>query len=520
MLHLVDAFSAAARRTPDHPCVVAEGRRLTYAQVDRESQALAAALADLGIGPGDRIAALLPNWPETITTLVAAARLGATLVPINPSLSYHELKYQLRHAEVSLVVTAPSWDGRDFLEWFDELIVEVPEVLYLVAVGGDDLWYDDRIFPYGDLVSKGQHLAAPEPARDPGAVLALLYTSGTTGKAKGVLLSHRSLVGSAVATGQRLGLGAEDRVLLAVPAFTVFGLSVIAGTLAAGATLVLQERFAAEGAAALMAREGVTVCHGVPTMFTLLLREHGFTRAQLPALRTGLVAGSPVDGTLADAVRRVCNVEIAYGLTETGPTVAMTAPLDPAVQRRETVGRVLDGVEVGIVDLITGGRQGPESVGELVVKSPTLMSGYHRMPAETRRSFTPDGFFLTGDLARLDEGGFVRIVGRRKEIIIRGGMNVHPREVEDVLRAHPAVEDVAVVGVPHDVLGEQICACIVTAEGAALRAEDLLAFAREQMADHKVPDLVRQLDALPLTASGKVKRRELAQQIALELMTS
>ena len=221
----------------------------------------------------------------------------------------------------------------------------------------------------------------------------------------------------------------------------------------------------------------------------------------------------------ADLVRRiraVCDVEIAYGLTETGPTVTITRPDDTAEHRALTVGRPLAGVQVRIVDLASGDLHGLEAVGELAVKGPNVMPGYYRMPAETHRSFTPEGYFLTGDLALLDEDGYVRIVGRRKEMIIRGGFNVYPREVEDVLRAHPAVLELCVVGIPNELLGEMICACIVPTEGAIVRGEEILDFAREQMADYKVPDLVRFFDVLPLTASGKVRRRELAQAVALE----
>ena len=251
-------------------------------------------------------------------------------------------------------------------------------------------------------------------------------------------------------------------------------------------------------------------------MFHLLVREPGFARARLPQLRTGIVAGSPVAPDLITAVRRTCDVEIAYGLTETGPTVTVTRAADPPARRVETVGRALPGVELRIVDVTSGELHGVEAVGELAVKGPNVMTGYHRMPVETRRSFTPEGFFLTGDLAMLEEDGYVRIVGRRKEMIIRGGFNIYPREVEDVLRAHPGVEEVCVVGIAHEILGEMVCACVVPTEGAILRGEDITDFVRKQMADYKVPDLVRFFDALPLTASGKVKRRELAQVVALE----
>lgn len=518
--HLADAFASAANRAPDRAFLIAGNRELSYGEALKESIALASALADLGIEPGDRIATLLPNRPEAVVTILAAARAGAAVVPLNPALGYHELKYQLRQAEVSLVVTAPSWEGRDLLEWFDELIPELPEITYVVPVVSDDMWYDDRVFPYPDLVSRGAHRHAKEPGSEPTAHLAIMFTSGTMGKPKGVCLSHSALVGAARATNAELRTSAEDVVLLAVPLFTVFGMHVLIGALDAGAALVMTERFDAAEAIELMARHGVTQCHGVPTMFALLLRHPGFNASRLPRLRTGLIAGSPVSVDLVRRVRAVCDVQIAYGLTETGPTVSMTRFADAADLREQTVGRPVEGVEVRVADLMTGVLHGAEAVGELAVRSPYLMSGYHRMPAETRRSMTGDGFFLTGDIAMVDQDGYVRIVGRRKEMIIRGGFNVYPREVEDVLRAHPAVEDVAVVGLPHDVLGEMICACVVATEGAVVQGDDILEFAREQLADYKVPDLVRFFDALPLTASGKVKRRELAQILALDLTTT
>jgi len=491
---------------------------MTYGQVSREAGALAAALADLGLEAGDKVAINLPNWPEWVTTAVAAARLGAAIVPVNPGLGHHELKYQLRHAEASVVVSAESHEGRDFVEWFDELIAELPELQYLVAVGSGDYWYDDRVFPYRDLVSRGSGLETPgtQAPRDDRALLAILYTSGTMGKPKGVCLSHRNVMQTALAAGEALGAGSRDIVLAAVPLFTIFGTSIVAGAVAMGSTLVLSDHFDPAATVELLDRERVTVCHGVPTMFQLLVREPGFTRERLPTLRTGIIAGSPVQPHLVQAVRRTCEVEIAYGLTETGPTVSITRASDPPDRRVETVGRPLPGVDLKIVDVSTGDLHDREAVGELAVKGPNVMSGYHRMPAETRRSFTPEGYFLTGDLAMLEEDGYVRIVGRRKEMIIRGGYNIYPREVEDVLRAHPAVEDVCVVGIPHEILGEAVCACVVPTEGAIVRGEDITEFAREQMAEYKVPDLVRFFDSLPMTASGKVKRRELAQVVALE----
>jgi acyl-CoA synthetase (AMP-forming)/AMP-acid ligase II len=216
-------------------------------------------------------------------------------------------------------------------------------------------------------------------------------------------------------------------------------------------------------------------------------------------------------------MRRWCDVHVAYGLTETGPAVAVTRPDDPADKRLTTAGRPLPGVEVMAVDLVSGQLHGPtEAVGEIAVRGPGVTLGYARMPDETRRAFTPEGFFLTGDLGILDEDGFLRVVGRRKETILRGGYQVYPREVEDGLRAHPAVEDVCVIGVPHDVLGERICACVVPVEGAVVTGKDLKDFARDAMAEYKTPDLVRFFDRFPMTGSGKVRRRELERVVALD----
>jgi len=510
-MHLADVFAAAERRGPDRPFLRFGGGAVSYGEAARRSARLAAALADLGVGPGARIATALPNRPEVVLTLLAAARLGATAVPLNPALTPHELHFQLRQTRAAVLVTASSVAGRDLGDWIPGLTAELPDLEVVVAVDGDDVWLEAPAVAWNALLARGADLPPVGTPADPAEVLAILTTSGTTGKPKGVALTHAALVGNARATAAVLGTAADDVSLLAVPNFTVFGMVVTLGAVDAGASLALLERFGAGAAVRTMAAEGVTLCHGVPTMFALLLQDGGFTPAALPRLRTGLIAGSPVAPELVRAVRAVCDVEIAYGLTETGPTVAMTRPGDPAAMRELTVGRPLDGVEVRLRDVGAG------ATGELLVRGPYLLDGYDRMPGETARMMTPDGFLLTGDLAALDGDGAIRIAGRCKETIIRGGLTVAPRELEDVLRAHPAVEAVCVVGVPHEILGEMTCACVVPIEGAVVRGEELLAFARERLADYKVPDLVQVRDALPMTASGKVRRRDLAESVAREL---
>ncbi len=516
--HLAALFAQAAEEHPDREFLVFGSRRMTYAQVEREAAALADAIARLGVQPGDRLAVDLPNWPEWVVTLLAAAYRGVVLVPLDPSLTFHELKYQLRHAEARAAVVAEAYAGADFVELYDEVRPDLPELRALIVVGGAERWLDDRVYRYGDLVSKHPVLPATIASGDPASQpLAILYTSGTMGKPKGVALTHGNITCAARACSAALRHTGDDRVLGAVPAFTIFGMHVVAVTITAGATLVLQERFDAGPALDLIGRERVTIVHGVPTMFELLMRHPAFGESTPTTCRTGLVAGSPVSPDLARRIRQWCDVQVAYGLTETGPTVTVTRFEDSAERRTHTVGRPIPGVSVKVVDLKHGGLHGPEAVGELAVKGPNVMPGYYRMPAETSRSFTAEGFFLTGDLALVDEDGYVRILGRRGEVIMRGGYKIYPRELEDLLRTHPAVSDACVVGIPNETLGELICACVVPTEGSIVTGDELKEFCREAVADHKVPDLVRFFDALPLTGSGKVKRRELAQVVGLEL---
>jgi len=508
-----------AQRAQEHPerVLATTGERTwSYEQVDADASSLAAAFSELGLGAGDRIAVNLPNGVEWIVTTLAAAKLGAVLVPVSPTLGVHDLRYQLRHAEASAVVTIERWNGVDFLQRFEELLRDLPDLQYVITVGEEDLWYDDRIFQFEDLVSSGA--AKPRPATDltdDVRDLAVMYTSGTMGKPKGVQLSHRALVENAVRTATVLELSPEDRVLAAVPFSAVFGLNAMLGTMASGATLVLQPAFDPAGALALIDKAQVTVLHGVPTQYHLLMREEAFDPSRLRPLRTGRLAGSSVAEALVRNVRRWCDVLVAYGLTETGAVVTITRFSDNEATRRDSVGTAMPGIEVMAMDIMTGQLHGPEAVGEIAVRGSNLMRGYLRMPAETAKVHTPDGFFLTGDLGIIDEDGIVRILGRRQETISRGGIQLYPRELEDRLRAHPAVDDVCVIGVPHDVMGELVCACIVAVEGAVITGDEIKKFARETMAADKVPDLVRFFDTFPMTGSGKIRRRELARSIAL-----
>jgi fatty-acyl-CoA synthase len=518
--NLATLFAERVREGPGRECLVTGSRRLTYDDVDDQATALAAALRELGVGSGSRIAVDAPNCSEWVTSLLAAAKLGAVFVPLNPALGYHELKYQLRHAEAGVALAAATPGEADHLELFEDLLGDLPDLRSVITVGDEDeeAWRGEHVIAFGEAVAQGRRRAVEPVALDPAeAPLAIIYTSGTMGKPKGVVLTHHSLVYTAIKTAEALKQGGDDRVLGAPPFFTVFGVHLVVTALVTGGTLVLQSRFHPREALDLIERERITICHGVPTMFQLLMRDQSFGSRDLSTVRTGIVAGSPVSESLVRRIRQWNDVQIAYGLTETGPTVTITRHGDPADLRHRSVGRPIDGVEVQVADLKTRALHGPEAVGELAVRGPNIMAGYYRMPTETKRSFTDDGFFLTGDLAILDEEGFVTIVGRCKDMIIRGGHNIFPRELEDVLRTHPAVEDACVVGVPNEILGELVCACILPVEGAIVTGDELKDFCREHLADYRVPDLVRFFDTFPMTGSGKVKRSELARVVGLEL---
>ena len=517
-LTLAESLELRARENPTRPFVAFGEQRLTYGQVDQQAAALAAALHELGIEAGDRIALTLPNWPEFIVSAFAAAKLGAVIVPLNPRFTSPELQYALRHSESVAVVTAENWGGIDYLARFEQFLGVLPDLQYVLSVGKEDLWYDDRIHQFEDLVSSGEGRPFPRWEGPADALFAIVYTSGTMGKPKGVALTHENLMSNAATTAEAIGLTADDVVFGVNTLFNVFGIGTgVLGTMAAGASLVLDEGLAPAEALAVVEREGVTVIHGVPTNFILALNEPTRASRNLSSLRTGIVAGAPVTEELAQRIMRdlVPGIRVGYGMTETGNTVSVNTPGDPRGKQIATVGRPLDGTQVRVIDA-DGSVLPVESVGEVAIKGPGVMQGYYRQPGETAQVFTPDGFFLTGDLGMVDEEGYVHLIGRRKEMIIRGGFNVYPREVEDRLHAHPAVLDVAVVGLPDEILGEKACACIVPVEGAIVTGEEIRDFCREVLADYKVPDLVRFLDGFPLTGSGKVRRVELARMINAE----
>jgi fatty-acyl-CoA synthase len=516
---VAEVIEIQATENPDGIFLIYNDRRLTFAQVDARATALAAALAELGVAKGDRVAIDLPNWPEFVLSMFAAAKLGAVIVPLNPRYTVPELQYMLRHSEATVVISAENYNGIDYLQLFEGFLTSLPDLQYLVTVGEEDLWYDDRIYQFEDLISSGEGRAVPDvPIQPDEDLFAILYTSGTMGKPKGVALTHTNLLSAATVTADAIQLTPADVVFGVTTVFHVFGLGPgIIGTAAGGAALVLQEQFQPAEALELIERHRVTVHYGVPTVFITEMREAGRQKRDLSSLRIGVAAGAPIGDELVRRIRaELCpSLQVAYSLTETGSTAAITRPEDLPDKQVFTVGRPLPGTSVRVLDL-DGTILPVESLGEVAVRGPGVMKGYYRQPGETAQAFDEEGYFLTGDLGLVDDEGYIHIVGRRKELIIRGGFNVYPREVEDRLHAHPAVLDVAIVGLPHEVLGEVVCACIVPVEGAIVTGEEIKEWCRDALADYKIPDLVRFFDSFPLTGSGKVRRVELARMVSAE----
>jgi fatty-acyl-CoA synthase len=518
---IASALANRATTDPERTYLRSESGEISFAEVDARAESLAAALASLGVEAGDRIALVLPACPEFVVAFFAAAKLGAIVVPLNPGLATPELQYMLRHSEAVCAVTIEQDGDVDFLQLFEELMPQLPDLHYLVTVGEEDLWHDDRIFQYEDLISVGAGRDFEAAAQDPDTCFALLYTSGTSGKPKGVELSHTNLLWAAAGTADALGLEPDDRVVGISALFHVYGIGPgLLGCLLCGASFVLQPDGRASAVLDTLERHRATVHFGIPTLYVSELFQLEGGAHDLSSLRLAVLAGAPVRDTLVERLSERLGVPVVtgYSLTETASTVSTSRPSDPPEVRRFTVGAPIAGTEIRVSDPDASGPDPlpVESVGEIRVKGPGVMLGYYRQPKLTAASYDAEGFFRTGDLGLVDEEGLLHLVGRTKDVIIRSGFNVYPREVEARIESHPAVQEVAAVGVTDELLGEAICACVVPVEGAIVTDREIVDWCRETLAEGKVPDLVRFVDELPRTDTGQVRRVELSRTAQAE----
>jgi fatty-acyl-CoA synthase len=495
---------------------VAEDRRLTYGQLDEAVDELARALLAAGIGVGDRVALYAPNCADWVLVQYAVAWVGGILVALNPAYRAEELAYALEHSGSRLLFATPSFKTSDYREIVGSVHPRLPELSDAVFFGTEE---HKAFVERGTSVDAGE-LSEREGEFDFDALVAMQYTSGTTGKPKAATLTHHNILNNAYFGGRRLGYGGSDRVCVPVPLFHIFGTSY--GTLATlihGATMVLPGP-AFEPAAVIKAldAERCTSLYGVPAMFVALLESLEEQPLDLPALRTGLVAGAACPPKL---MRRVVDlipeVGMGYGMTETSPCSFQSSIADDLEDRVNTVGTIMPHVEVKIADPATGRCLPRGERGEICTRGYSVMPGYWQDPERTEEAIDRYRWMHTGDVGVMDDRGYLRVVGRIKDIVIRGGENIDATEIEARLFDHEDVVEAYVVGVPDERMGEELMAWVRRRDGANLDDADVRGYLKQRLSHHKVPRYVQFTDEFPVTSSGKVQKFRLREQAIEEL---
>jgi fatty-acyl-CoA synthase len=533
-----EALDRAVKLWPKAEALVSahQGIRWTWAEFGRRVDALAAGLLALDLKPGNRVGVWAPNCAEWTLVQFATAKAGLIQVNINPAYRLSEIEYTLKKVGVKVLVASEAFKSSKYAEMVETLAPEIstsnpgalkavrlPDLRAVVLIGGNRrpgwLAFDELS---ANMTTNGlKQLAKIAKTLDRNDAINIQFTSGTTGLPKGATLSHRNILNNALFVGEGMGLTVGDRLCIPVPLYHCFGM--VMGNLACtvhGATMV----YASEGFDALavlktIEAERCTGLHGVPTMFIGELEHPDFARFDLTSLRTGLMAGSPCP---IEVMRKVIDrmhmreVGIAYGMTETSPVSFQSAKDDPLERRVSTVGRIQPHLEVKIVDpegkIVSRGQP-----GELCTRGYSVMIGYWNDSEKTAEAVDAEGWMHTGDLATIDEEGYCNIVGRIKDLVIRGGENIYPREVEEFLFRHPKVEDVTVVGVPCPKYGEQLVAWIRLRSGETAEANEVIDFCKGQIAHYKIPAHVRFVDAFPMTVTGKIQKFEIRKAMIAEL---
>jgi fatty-acyl-CoA synthase len=513
-------LDATVARFGDREALVApfEGVRLTYRELGEQVDRVARGLLALGIATGDRVGIWSPSCTAWTLTQYATAKVGAILVTINPAYRTHEVQYALTQSGCRMLVAATDFKTSDYVAMVAEVRPDVPDLEHVVFLGTSD-W--DDVVAAGDSVSQDELMARADTLQ-PGDPINIQYTSGTTGFPKGATLSHRNILNNGYFVGEGCGYTEEDRVCIPVPFYHCFGM--VMGNLGCtshGATMVIPApAFDPAATLAAVADERCTSLYGVPTMFIAELGLEQVATLDLSSLRTGIMAGSPCPVEVMKqcvSTMHMDEVTICYGMTETSPVSTQTAADDPLDKRVGTVGRVHPHVEVKVVDPEGGGTVARGESGELCTRGYSVMIGYWADPERTAEAIDADGWMHTGDLAVMDDEGYVNIVGRIKDMIIRGGENVYPREIEEFLYSHPDIVDVQVIGVPDAKYGEEIMAWAQVREGATLTRDDVAEFCKGRIAHYKVPRYVHIAEAFPMTVTGKVQKY-LMRQEAIELL--
>jgi fatty-acyl-CoA synthase len=531
-------LAGIAERYGDNDALVVPHQKVrwSYREFDSRVTRLAAGLLKLGLRPGDRVGIWSQNCAEWVLVQFATARAGLVMVNINPAYQRSELEYVLDKVQCAGLILAPAFKSSDYIAMVQDVVPEIrqsepgmlqsqrfPNLRHVIRLGAAKtpgmLNFDDLLTPPD--AAQLANLAAVEAALQFDEPVNIQFTSGTTGSPKGATLTHHNILNNGFFVGEAMKLTSKDRLCIPVPLYHCFGM--VLGNLACvthGAAMVFPgESFEPKAVLETVQAERCTGLHGVPTMFITLLDHPDFASYDLSTLRTGIMAGSPCPAEVMSRViskMHLAEITIAYGMTETSPVSFQSSVDDPVELRVSTIGRVHPHLEVKIVD--ADGRIVPRGVkGELLTRGYSVMLGYWGDEAKTRETIDAARWLHTGDLAVIDEQGFAAIVGRAKDMVIRGGENIYPREIEEFLYRHPKVLDVQCVGVPDEKYGEELCACIVLRPGMAADEDEIRDFCKGQIAYYKIPRYVRFVTGFPMTVTGKIQKYLLRQQVTTEL---
>ena len=532
-----------AARLPDHEALVYvdRGIRLTYSQLNEVARQTAKALLAIGVKKGTHVAIWANNYPEWIYLLLGSAKIGAVLVTVNTNYKLFELEYLLRQSDTHTMVFMEKYKDVDYVSICNELLPEIAEngtslgvhtdrlpelhnLIYAPHDPGEDI--PENFTSWQQFIELGREI--PDSALDEVAatldcndVVNMQYTSGTTGFPKGVMLTHRNILNNGRCIGDNMKMTPADRYLITVPFFHCFGLVLsIMNCLTHGSTMVPIDVYSPTKVMAAIQQERCTALNGVPTMFIFMIEHKDFSKYDFSSMRTGIMAGSPCPIKLmhqAIELMHMTQITICYGLTEASPVMTQTSVEDSVERRVTTVGRCMPDMELKVVDPETGLEVPDGQNGEICVRGYNVMKGYYKMPEATAAAIDEDGWLHSGDLVIRDPDGYYKITGRIKDMIIRGGENIYPRELEELLYTHPAVSDVQVVGVPSKQYGEEVMACIILKQGETATAEDIKAFMLKNLARHKVASYVQFMDSFPMNAAGKIQKYKL-REMAVELL--
>ncbi|QLC50050.1 AMP-binding protein [Methanolobus zinderi] len=533
-----DFFEKQVKNDPDREFIIYPDRdlRFTYKEFDERVNMLAKGLLEIGIKKGDHVGIWATNVPDWLTFLFATAKIGVVLVTVNTAYRIHEVEYLMKQADLKAIAIIDGFRDVSYIETIYELVPELktqsrgnlksekfPHLKNVIFIGQEKhrgMYNTRELFLLGQQRSD-EDIHEIMSTLDKDDVINMQYTSGTTGFPKGVMLTHYNILNNGYYIGERQKFTQDDRLCLPVPLFHCFGIVLgVLATLTHGGTLVMLELFDPLMVLAAVQKEKCTALYGVPTMFIAEFSHPMFEMFDLSSLRTGIMAGPPCP---IEAMKRVINdmhckdITIAYGLTEASPVFTQTSTDDSIERRVSTVGTSMPDIKVKIIDPETGEIVEPDVPGEICCRGYNVMKGYYKMPEMTEKAIDEDGWLHSGDIATVDEDGYYKITGRIKDMIIRGGENIYPREIEEFLFTMPGIKDVQVVGIPDEKYGEIVGAFVITSDGTDITEADVRDYSIARIARYKVPKHVFFVEEYPLTASGKVQKFKL-RDMAVDLL--